>query len=640
MPRREQRRSSVFARRALIIGGVQFAAFGLLAERLWQMQVVDAGRYRTMANNNSISARLIAPVRGRILDRFGAPVADNRQVWRASLIAGETRNVRATLDAFERIIGLTPAERKRIMRDVFQQRRFVPVTLRAFLTWEEMAKIEVNAPDLPGVIVDVGHSRVYPYGRLLAHTVGYVARPNQQDVKRDPQLALPGMRIGRTGLEAYGEASLRGTAGVEQLEVDSLGRVVRKLSRQPGVPGADMHLTIDAALHADVRAAMGTQTGSAVVMDVTNGEVLAMVSTPSFDPSLFNTGVSNARWHDWVTNVRAPLEDRSTQGMYPPGSTFKPAVALAALKAGTVTPKTIIFCPGYIQVGNRRFHCWLRGGHGAQDLHLAIQNSCDVFFYTIAMHTGMDKMAAMAHEMGLAVPLGLEVPGTQSGFVPTLEWARARHQLWTMGDTVIQGIGQGFTALTPLSLATMAARIASGRAVVPRVVRTNVRKDAPMLNLDPAWLQEVRGGMWAVVNDPHGTAANVKLDIPGVAMAGKTGTAQVVNVSNAQWNAGYHTSKWPWKLRPHGLFIAYAPYDAPLYATAVVIEHGNEGATSAAPVAKAVIEHVLRRDPARRNTPLNTAMAGGAMTADAAPTGTGARGAVLGGAGMARNGKP
>ncbi len=626
MPRREQQRSGVFARRALIIGAAQLGAFGLLAERLWRMQVVDAKHYQTLANRNRISARLLAPARGRILDRFGMPVADNRQVWRASLIAGETRHVRRTLDVFQRLVGLPAAERRRIIREVMLRRRFVPVTLRAFLTWDEMARIEANAPDLPGVVVDVGQSRVYPYGRLLAHTIGYVARPNQQDVKRDPQLALPGMRIGRTGLEAYAEASLRGTAGVEQLEVDALGRVVRKLGVQPGVAGKDLHLTLDAGLHADLRAAMGSQTGSAVVMDVTNGEVLAMVSTPSFDPSLFNTGVSQTRWNEWISNQRAPLEDRSTQGLYPPGSTFKPSVALAALKAGTITAKTIFFCPGYLDVGNKRFHCWLLGGHGKQDLHQAIQNSCDVYFYNVAMHTGIDRMAAGAHRMGLAAPLDFEVPGTQTGFVPTLEWARARHRLWTMGDTVIHGIGQGFTLLTPLSLATMTARVASGRAVVPRVVRDEVVRAPPMLDLDPQWLQAVRGGMWAVVNNPQGTGYAVRIDINGMTMAGKTGTAQVVNVSSAQYRAGVNTANWPWKLRPHGLFIAYAPYEAPRYAAAVVIEHGNEGADSAAPVAKAVMERVLRRDPARRNTPPG-AGAGGGMTAEAAPFGAGGLGA-------------
>lgn len=603
MPKREQRRSGVFARRALVVGGVQLAAFGLLGERLWRMQGVDAGHYKTLADKNRISARLLAPARGRILDRFGIAVADNRQVWRASLIAGEARNVKTTLAAFERIIPLDPDERARIMRDVARHRRFVPVTLRAFLTWDEMARIEVHAPELPGVVVDIGHSRVYPYGKLLAHTVGYVARPNEKDVAGDPQLALPGMRIGRTGLEAHAEASLRGHAGVEQLEVDALGRVVRELGRQPGVAGTDVQTTLDARLHADLRAAMGTQTGSAVVLDATNGEVLAMVSTPSFDPSLFNTGVSQAQWNAWVQDEHAPLEDRSTAGLYPPGSTFKPAVALAALKAEAITPETVIFCPGYITIGKRRFHCWNLGGHGSQNLHLAIRNSCDVYFYTVAMKTGIDRIAATANALGLAVPLDFEVPGTQSGFIPTLEWARAHHKLWTIGETAIHGIGQGYTLLTPLSLAVMTARIATGRAILPRVVKDDTARDAPALDLDPLSLQAVRQGMWEAVNNPQGTAYALRLTIPGVTMAGKTGTAQVVNVSEAQYREGYDTAKWPWKLRPHGLFIAYAPYDAPRYAVSVVVEHGNEGADSAAPVAQAVMKQVVTRDPARRNTP-------------------------------------
>jgi penicillin-binding protein 2 len=627
MPRREQRRSGVFARRALIIGAGQLAAFGLLAERLWQMQVVDASRYRTLAEKNRISARLLAPVRGRILDRFGIAVADNRQVWRALLIAGETRNVEATLDAFDRIVGLSPYERTRIQRDLRQHRRYVPVMLRSFLTWDEMAKIEANAPDLPGVTVDVGDSRLYPYGRLLAHTVGYVARPNEKDVARDPELALPGMRIGRIGLEAYGDASLRGTAGVEQLEVNALGRVIRELDRQEGTPGADLKLSLDAGLQADVRAALGEEAASAVVMDATNGEVLAMVSTPSFDPSVFDKGVSQAQWNDWVTNERSPLTDRATEGLYPPGSTFKPTVALAALRAGSITPDTVVDCPGFLDVGNRRFHCWKKGGHGTMNLHLGIKNSCDVYFYVVAMKTGIDPIAAMAHRMGLAVPLGLEIPGARTGFFPDKKWSRAHHKPWTMGDTVIHGIGQGYTEITPVSLATMVSRIATGRAVEPRLVRANVPASWPVLGLDETWLKDVRAGMWAVVNEPHGTAPLAKLDIPGVTLAGKTGSAQVINVSRAQRDAGYDSSKMPWKLRPHALFIAYAPYEAPRYATAVVIEHGNAGADAAAPVAKVIMESTLRRDPSRRNTapdsaPPSLAAQGAAVTADAAPPGT------------------
>jgi penicillin-binding protein 2 len=634
MPRREQRRSGVFARRALIIGAAQLGAFGLLAERLWQMQVVDADRYRTMAEKNRISARLIAPVRGRILDRYGVAVADNRRVWSALLIAGETRDVDATLDGFERVIGLEPFERARIERDLRQHRRYVPVMLRSFLTWDEMAKIEVNAPDLPGVIVDVGDSRVYPFGPLLAHTVGYVARPTEKDVANDAELALPGMRIGRTGLESYGDASLRGTPGVEQLEVNAVGRVIRQLDRQEGTPGADLKLSLDAGLQADVRAALGDEAASAVVMDATNGEVLAMVSTPSFDPSVFDKGVSQAQWQDWVTNERSPLTDRATDGLYPPGSTFKPTVALAALRAGSITADTIIDCPGFIDVGNRRFHCWKNGGHGPLNLHGGIKNSCDVFFYGVAMKTGIDPISAMANRMGMGVDLGFEIPGTRNGFVPTKEWRRAQGKPWTMGDTIIHGIGQGFTELTPVSLATMVSRIATGRAVEPRVVRADVPASWPALDLQENWLRDIRAGMWAVVNEPHGTAPLAKLDIPGVTLAGKTGSAQVTNVTRAERDAGYDSSKMPWKLRPHALFVAYAPYEAPRYALALVIEHGNAGADAAAPVAKIIMENTLGRDPARRNTPPDaprpdTAPRDAAMTADAAPAGTAPPGGKL-----------
>jgi penicillin-binding protein 2 len=355
--------------------------------------------------------------------------------------------------------------------------------------------------------------------------------------------------------------------------------------------------------------------------------VLAVVSTPSFDPSLFDKGVSQAQWQDWVSNERSPLTDRATEGMYPPGSTFKPTVALAALRAGTITADTIIDCPGFIDVGNRRFHCWKSGGHGPLNLHGGIKNSCDVFFYGVAMKTGIDPISAMAHRMGMGVDLGLEIPGARTGFVPTKEWRRAQGKPWTTGDTMIHGIGQGFTELTPVSLATMVARIATGRAVEPRLVRADVPASWPALDLQESWLRDIRAGMWAVVNEPHGTAPLAKLDIPGVTLAGKTGSAQVTNVSRAERESGYDSSKMPWKLRPHALFIAYAPYEAPRYALALVIEHGNAGADAAAPVAKIIMENTLGRDPARRSTPPDAARPDAAprdaaMTADAAPAGT------------------
>ncbi|MBN8891847.1 MAG: penicillin-binding protein 2 [Rhodospirillales bacterium 70-18] len=608
MPKREGRDRFIFTRRALLIAGAQVAALGGLAARLYQVQVIEGERYATLAETNRISARLIAPPRGRLLDRAGVVVAGNRLNWRALLVAEQTDNVGATLDNFSRIVPLADHERARIERDIRRHRRFIPVTLREFLTWEDMARIEVNAPDLPGILVDVGTTRVYPFGPTLAHVVGYVAPPNERDVADDPTLALPGIRVGRSGMEKVDEALLRGRAGAVQLEVNAVGRVIRELDRQEGTPGQDVTLTIDATLQSQVLGHLGEESASAVVMDVRNGEVLAMSTNPSFDPSLFNSGVSQAQWVEWTSNRRAPLINKAVAGLYAPGSTFKMVVALSGLEAKSISPTETVFCPGYLDFGDRRFHCWKRGGHGHLDMRGGLKNSCDVYFYEVARRTGMDRIAAMAKRFGLGVKLDIELPGTRTGFVPTREWRIAQGHPWNIGDTIVSGIGQGYLQLTPLSLATMAARIASGRAVQPHLTRSigaatqpgAKPEEWPSMGLPERSLQVVRDGMWAVVNDPHGTAPLAKLALPGVQMAGKTGSVQVRNVSREQRDRGYKSENLPWEFRPHALFVAYAPYDAPRYALSLVVEHGNAGAEAAAPIARAIMTDVLTRDPAAR----------------------------------------
>ncbi len=604
--RRETRRTGVFTRRALLIGGAQLAAFGVLAARLYQVQVVEGGRYATLADTNRISARLIAPPRGRLLDRTGLPVANNRQNWRALLVAEQTDDVDATLDAFARLVPLADHERARIERDVRRHRRFIPVTVREFLDWEDMARIEVNAPDLPGIVIDLGTTRQYPLGPDLAHVVGYVAPPNEADMGEDPMLALPGIRIGRAGLEKYHDLALRGRAGAVQMEVNAVGRAIRELVRQEGVPGQDITLTIDATLQQQVIGHLGDESASAVVLDARNGEVLAMATNPSFDPSLFDSGVSQAQWVEWTNNRRAPLINKAAAGLYAPGSTFKMVVALAGLEAKAIAPTDRINCPGYLDLGDTRFHCWRKGGHGTLDLRGGLKNSCDVFFYEVARRTGIDHIAAMANRFGLGVPLAIELPGARKGLVPTREWRIAQGKPWNLGDTVVHGIGQGFLQLTPLSLATMVARIATGRAVQPHLTRAAggvVRPGSeaaawPPLGLPERELHAVREGMWAVVNERDGTAPIAKLPFPAIQMAGKTGSSQVRRVSREQREHGFKSENLPWEFRPHALFVAFAPYDAPRYAVAVVVEHGNAGAAMAAPIVRDIMVDVLNRDPA------------------------------------------
>jgi penicillin-binding protein 2 len=610
--RRESKRTGVFTRRALLLMGGEVTLLGLLAARLYQVQVVEGGRYATMAEENRISARLIAPPRGRVLDRFGTVLAGNKLNWRALLIAEQTDDVDGTLDALSRIVPLPDHERARIDREVHRHRRFIPIMVREFLSWDDMARIEVNAPDLPGIMVDVGTTRLYPLGEQLAHVVGYVAPPNEADVAEDEMLALPGIRVGRSGVEKYHDLDLRGRAGAVQLEVNAVGRVIRELDRQEGTQGKDVGLSIDTGLQQAVLNRLGDESASAVVLDCRNGEVLAMATNPSFDPSLFNSGVSQAQWVAWTSNRRAPLINKATAGVYAPGSTFKMAVALAGLESRAITASDRINCPGYLDLGDTRFHCWSKYGHGSLDLRGGLKNSCDVFFYEVARRTGIDKIAEMAHRLGLGTELDIDIPGARPGLVPTREWRIGKGHYWNIGDTIVSGIGQGYIQVTPLQLATYCARVATGRAVQPHLTRTlgtvlqpgAQAEDWPALGLPERTLHMVREGMWAVVNEQGGTAPLARLADPHVQLAGKTGSAQVRRVSREQRESGrFDSSKLPWEFRPHALFVAFAPYDAPRYALSVVIEHGNAGAGAAAPIARDIMTDVLSRDPAGRTEP-------------------------------------
>ena len=617
--RRETQRAGVFTRRALLAMGAQATLLGGLGVRLWQVQVADGARYATLAEENRVSARLIAPPRGRILDRFGEVLAGSRLNWRALLIAEQTDDISATLDTFSRIVPLADHERARVQREVQRHRRFIPVMVREFLTWDDMAAIEVNAPDLPGILVDVGTTRMYPFGEQLAHVVGYVAPPSEADVTDDPGLALPGIRVGKSGIEKTHDLALRGRAGAVQLEVNALGRVIRELDRQEGVPGEEVRLTIDAGVQQALLARLAEdEAASAVVLDCRNGEVLAMASKPSFDPGLFNAGVSQAQWNDWAHDKRTPLLNRAIAGVYAPGSTIKMAVAMAALESRIVSPGDTVNCPGYFDLGDMRFHCWKQGGHGTLDLRGGIKNSCDVYFYETARRTGIDRIAAMGHRFGLGAELAVDLPGARTGLMPTREWGIAQGHHWSLGDTVVSGIGQGYLQVTPLQLATYAARVATGRAVVPHLTRRlagelqsgSQASDWPALDIADRSLHIVRDGMWAVVNEPGGTAPAARLPDPRWQMAGKTGSAQVRRVSREQRESGtFDSSKLPWEFRPHALFVAYAPYDAPRYALSVVVEHGNAGAAAAAPIARDVMLDVLQRDPGGRDEKLGEQVA-------------------------------
>jgi penicillin-binding protein 2 len=607
--RRESPGANVFTRRALLVGGTQTLLLGGLAARLRQVQVQEGDRYTTMAEDNRVMARMVAPQRGRILDRFGNVLAGSLINWRALLITEQTVDVRRSLDNLSQIVPLTDAERARIERDLRHGKSFIPVLVKEYLSRDMMTKIEVNAPDLPGITVDAGTSRTYNYPYDLAHILGYVAPPNEGDMTGDALMALPGVKVGRSGIEKYHDLALRGRPGVVHLEVNAVGRVIRELDRADGVNGDDVSLTFDLGLQQAIQKKLGDDAASAVVLDCRNGEIMAMVSNPSYDPTLFATGVSQTQWKDWTKDRRTPLINKATSGLYAPGSTFKMAVALAGLDARTITLHDRLSCPGHLDLGSSRFHCWNKGGHGPLDLHQALKYSCDVYFYQVALKTGIDRISAMAHRLGMGTELEIDIPGQRIGQVPTKDWRMAKGHPWQLGDTVVSGIGQGYIIVSPLQLATYAARVATGRAVQPHFTRRiagalqpgSQPEDWPDLAVPEPMLQAVRSGMFAVVNEPGGTAPRARL--PGaIHLAGKTGSSQVRRVSRKQRESGTFDSKnLPWEFRPHALFVAYAPYEQPRYALSVVVEHGNAGGAAAAPLARDIMAEVLRRDPASRD---------------------------------------
>jgi len=610
---RDSGRYKLFSRRVAILGGGKLALLGLLAGRMYQLQVVESDRYTTLAEENRINLRLLPPPRGRILDRYGRPLAINQENYRVSLVAEQVQDVDAILDALSRIISLGDHERQRILREVRRRRGFVPVTVRENLQWEDVSRIEVNAPDLPGLSIEVGQSRQYPFAHDFSHVLGYVAAVSEKEVTGDPLLELPGFKIGKNGVERVFDLNLRGKAGNSQVEVNAVGRVIRELSRQEGQPGDDLRLTIDRDLQKLAADRLKKEkSAAAVVMDIHNGDVLVLSSVPGFDPNEFVTGLSSRSWRRLVNDPHTPLINKAISGLYAPGSTFKMVVALAALEANIVRPDHRVFCRGFTQLGNARFHCWKKHGHGWQDIYDAHKNSCDVYFYDIAKRIGVDRIAAMARKLGLGEKTGVDLPSEKGGVIPTRAWKKALIGTpWQQGETLISGIGQGFILTTPLQLAVMTARLANGgEAVTPRLVRPeriDGKDDTPKfkkLAISRASLDVIRDGMNQVTNEHGGTAYRARISEKGMEMSGKTGTAQVRRISKAERETRVlKNHERPWRERDHALFVGYAPSDDPRYAVAVVVEHGGGGSKVAAPIARDLLLATQKRDPSNRETP-------------------------------------
>jgi len=604
-------RQRLFTRRAAVLGGFKVLLLSTLFGRLYYLQVMESDRYTMLAEENRINVRLLAPPRGLIVDRNGVPLVKNRQDYRAMIVAERVpdRDLEQTIDALASIMPIGKDDRRRILREVERNHGFVPVTARDHLTWEDVAKIEINAPALPGVTIETGMSRDYLLGPAASHIIGYIGAVDESELTNEPLLRLPDFRIGKNGIERIYDLALRGEAGTSQVEINAHGRVIRELSRREPKLGRPLKLTIDAELQRFAYERLGEESGAVVVMDVHNGEVLTLVSAPGFDPNAFDSGITARQWRALISSPRAPLTNKAVSGQYAPGSTFKTVVTLAALESGAITPAHTVTCLGVTQFGNALFHCWKKGGHGTLNLHEGIKNSCDCYFYDVANRTGVDKIAAMAKRLGLGEKRGIDLPGERPGIVPSTDWKRkTMNQPWYPGETLVFGIGQGYMLATPLQLAVMTARIANGgRAVLPHLAKDEVRGSEilprsklnfPSLGIPVAALEEVKRGMYGVVNEPGGTAGRSRIEDPKMAMAGKTGTSQVRRIGAAERATGViKNENLEWAQRDHALFISYAPTDAPRFACAVLVEHGGGGSAVAAPIAKDVLIEVQKRYP-------------------------------------------
>jgi len=607
----------LFGRRAAMLAGGQAVLVGSLVARMYYLQVMEAERYRLQAEGNRISTQLLAPPRGLILDRNGIAMAINQHNYRVLVIPEQTPSLNFTLDRLAQIIPLGESDRIRIAKDARRRRSFVPITVRENLSWEDVSRVEVNAPDLPGITIDVGQSRYYPMERLGAHLLGYVSVPSEQDLASqaaDSLLELPGFRIGKAGVEKIYDLALRGKGGRSTMEVNSVGRVIKQLDRIEGEPGIDLNLTLDLRLQEYAAQRLGEESAAVVVMDIFSGNVLVMVSTPSFDPNAFNRGLTGAEWNELNTNPRSPLTNKAISGQFAPGSTFKLMVALAALEGGGISPDMRVFCPGHMQLGSVKFHCWKKGGHGSLDMVGGIKNSCDVYFYEIARRIGPDRIHDMALKFGLGQATGIDLSGEHPGLIPNRAWKKAAMgQPWHPGETLVNGIGQGYCLTTPLQLATMVARVANGGLqVVPRVARDEIdgrivkphddHPQWPSCEVSPHSIDLVRRGMFGVSNEPGGTAYRARIQEENMWLSGKTGTAQVRHISMHERETGVKKNEeLPWKERDHALFVAYAPEHAPRFAISVVVEHGGGGSAVAAPIARDIMIEVQRREVTRLN---------------------------------------
>jgi penicillin-binding protein 2 len=597
----------VLRRRVGVALGVALLGFLALLARLWSLQILHGEEMRVLSENNRIRLHRVQATRGTVVDRHGRVLVDSRPSFDAVLVPEDAGNAELTIENLAHLLNQGAADMHALLTQTSARPPFEEITVRRDLSWDDVVALETHQLDLAGVSMQITPRRSYPLPSKLAHLLGYVGEAGPQDLAADPRYRM-GDLVGKAGLEKRWESYLRGVNGGQQVEVDAVGRKLRVLREVEEMPGDTVKLTVDLDLQEAAWQAMGEHDGSVVALDPNTGEILAFVNRPSFDPNVFARGVHREEWRAFLSDKHRPLNNRAAQGQYPPGSTFKIVVATAALEEGTINPFTRVYCPGGLQFGNHYFRCWKKGGHGSVNLHEALVQSCDVFFYQVAQRLGIDAIAKYARAFGLGMPTGIDLEHEKPGTIPDTAWKRRRFkQPWYAGETLSAGIGQGYITATPLQMANLIATTAVGKRYRPRFVRQVetpdgevVHSEAPevigTLKVRPTTLLQIRDALRDVVNTERGTGKKAKLK--DVEAAGKTGTSQVVKMGKER----VKSSQMPWQQRDHAWFVAYAPADAPEIAVACLVEHSEGGGGAvAAPIVHDVMQAYFQLKKSREN---------------------------------------
>ncbi|HAJ28171.1 MAG TPA: penicillin-binding protein 2 [Syntrophus sp. (in: bacteria)] len=575
-------------------------AIAILTLRLAYLQVLKGDEYKLRSENNSVRLRKIAPLRGLIMDTNRQVIVGNQAAFDLVYVPSRVVDIQRIMEQVEAFYEKRGLSLNNDSQLTGKTRPFIPVRLEKNITMAKLAYVETHALDLPGVVVEVAPVRKYSGGEMMSHVIGYTGEISKEELeKRDDDEMGPGDIIGKSGIEKFLNEYLAGKSGAEQVEVNVTGKVVKALGHIAPLSGHNVVLTIDFDLQKAAWEALEGKRGSAVVMDPRDGSILALVSTPSFDPNLFNSGISKRDWDRLSKDPLYPMENRAVSGQYPPGSTYKVVVAAAALAEGLITPDTRFFCNGSFELGNRSFRCWQRHGHGWVDLHRALVESCDVYFYNIGKMLGVDKLAEYARSFGFGELSGIDLPREKPGLVPSKAWKLAkRKEPWQLGETISVSIGQGYNLVTPVQLANAFSALANGGALWrPRIVKQIEAADGrivkvfppekkSVLPVSPEHIEMIRQGLWGVVNEKGGTGSALRR--PEADVAGKTGTSQVVGLP--QGEAARRAKILSGRFKDHALFACFAPYKHPEIAVAVIVEHAGGGGAVAAPVARSIVD--------------------------------------------------